>query len=106
MLDNQTGRVGLGLRKLKQPCSLVVEICQLGAVSQKPMQKAIRLLVHPAIHNQMQPKKEYPSPRGVKEELLWMCLCLPVMHSDVKWPVSCHIGASDASLGGGGRAAC
>ena len=111
-VDNQTGRVGVGLEKLKQLCSLVVEICQLKTVSQKLMQKTIGLLVHPAMHKRilmslllesysftakMHPKKQCPLPRGVKEELLWMCLCLPV---------SRRIGASDASLGGGGRAAC
>eukprot|EP00435_Cladocopium_sp_Y103_P023661 s147_g5.t1 len=28
----------------------------------------------------------------VKEELLWMGLCLPTMHSNIRWPVSTRIG--------------
>ena len=44
-------------------------------------------------------------PVKVREELLWVGMCLPLCHTDITWPVSCRIGCSDASLSGGGRAA-
>ena len=90
-------------------------------VTQKLLQKLVGLLVHPAMHKRilmsllqdtymfisnMKPRGLVRMPVGVKEELLWLGLCLPVAHSNIRWPISCRIGASDASLSGGGRAAC
>ena len=54
----------------------------------------------------MDPKKMYKMPNAVREELLWLCLCTPVMHGNARWPVSSRVGCSDASLQGGGRASC
>ena len=42
---------------------------------------------------------------SVREELLCGGLVLPMCHSNIKWEVSCRVGASDASLTHGGRAA-
>lgn len=120
-VDSESGRVGVAIEKLKGIGGLVVEVCNLKKVTKKLLQKVVGLLVHPAMHRRllmslfqevyqfigrMKPKKEYYLPPSVREELLWMCLCLPVMHSNIRMPVSCRIGASDASLQGGGRAAC
>ena len=44
-------------------------------------------------------------PTSVKEELLSCALLLPLCHTNVRWNVSCRIGASDASTTHGGRAA-
>ena len=120
-VDNASGRVGVPLEKLKQLSHLIVDVCNLEFVGLKLLQKTVGLLVHPAMHRRLfmsllqdtyqfiaklQPKKQYRMPVGVREELLWMCMCLPVMHSNARWPVSNRVGASDASLSGGGRAAC
>ena len=120
-VSSQSGRVGVSSEKLKGVGELIVEICQLRFVTQKLLQKAVGLLVHPAMHRRifmsllqevyqfitkMKPKKEYRLPDNVREELLWMALCLPLMHANIRWPISSRIGASDASLSGGGRAAC
>lgn len=44
-------------------------------------------------------------PVAVKEELLASALLLPLCHSNIRWNVSCRVGASDASSTHGGRAA-
>ena len=44
-------------------------------------------------------------PIGVKEELLSCALLLPLCHANIRWSVSCRVGASDASSTHGGRAA-
>ena len=44
-------------------------------------------------------------PIAVREELCSCALMLPLCHSNIRWPVSCRLGASDASLTHGGRAA-
>ena len=120
-VDSETGRVGVELEKLKQLCGLIVEVSKLKKVNKKVMQKVVGLVIHPAMHrrNLMAifqdtytfisriPEKGYRKlPPKVREELLWMALCLPVMESNIRWPVSTRVGASDASLSGGGRAAC
>lgn len=46
-----------------------------------------------------------PLPIEVKEELLGCGLVLPLCHANIRWPISCRVGASDASLSHGGRAA-
>ena len=44
-------------------------------------------------------------PPAVREELLCSALLLPLAHSNFRWGISQRIGASDASLTHGGRAA-
>ena len=118
-VSSATGRVGTPLVKLKQLCQLIVEVCCIGRVTQKLIQKTVGLLIHPCMHrricmsllqdtytwcDKLKPGLNYQLPSSVREELLWMGLCLPVMHANMRWPVSQRIGASDASSTGGGRA--
>eukprot|EP00435_Cladocopium_sp_Y103_P044530 s581_g12.t1 len=49
--------------------------------------------------------EQKPLPVKVKEELLGCALILPLCHSNIRWEVSKRVGASDASLSNGGRAA-
>ena len=49
--------------------------------------------------------EQKPWPVKVKEELLGCALILPLCHSNIRWEVSKRIGASDAALSNGGRAA-
>ena len=118
-VDSQSGRVGTPLKKLKQLESLIVQVCFLPKVSQKLLQKTLGLIVHPCMHqrhimcllqeayhhvDKLATGEPRRLPKVVREELLTLALVLPLCHSNIRWPVSCRIGASDASLGGGGRA--
>ncbi len=118
-VSSSSGRVGTPLVKLKQLCQLLVEVCCIGRVNQKLIQKTVGLLIHPCMHrricmsllqdtytwcDKLKPGLNYKLPSSVREELLWMGLCLPVMHANMRWPISRRIGASDASSTGGGRA--
>lgn len=120
-VDSASGRVGVGIEKLKRIADLIVDVCKLKRVTQKLLQKLVGLIVHPAMHRRilmsllqdtytfisgMHSTSSQFLPVAVREELLWVGLCLPTMHSNVRWPVSTRIGASDACLQGGGRAAC
>lgn len=117
---SQSGRVGTPLVKLKQLSHLITEVCKLGWVTQKLMQKVVGLVVHPCMHKRafmcllqdtyvwiekFSPKERKRMPNNVREELLWITLCLPLMHSNIRWPISTRIGASDALCDRGGRAA-
>ena len=119
-VDNATGRVGTPLAKLKQLSQLLVEVCRLPRVTQKVLQKVLGLIVHPAMHQRLimsllqeayiwveniGPHKALKMPNAVREELLMVSLCLCLCHSNIRHPISTRIGASDASLTGGGRAA-
>ena len=118
-VDSVTGRVGTPMLKLKQLEGLLLDVCQLPKVSQKLLQKVLGLLVHPCMHQRLimsllqeaylfvnKLGKTGPAklPKSVREELLLVGLLLPLCHSNIRWPVSSRVGASDASLKGGGRA--
>ena len=118
-VNSETGRVGTPLPKLKQMASLIVDVCKLTRVTQKLIQKTVGLLIHPCMHrrifmsllqetyawcSRLESGKSYRMPVSVREELLWMALCLPLVHCNARWPISQRIGASDASSTGGGRA--
>ncbi len=118
-VDSQSGRVGTPLKKLKQLESLLIQVCFLPKVSQKLLQRTLGLIVHPCMHqrhimcllqeayfhvDKLATGEPRRLPKVVREELLTLALVLPLCHSNIRWPVSCRIGASDASLGGGGRA--
>ena len=119
-VDSQSGRVGTPKEKLKQLERLLVDVCQLPRVSQKLLQRTLGLVVHPCMHQRilmsllqdayswvekLSVKGPSRLPASVREELLTLALALPLCHSNIKWQVSCRVGASDASLSGGGRAA-
>ena len=53
----------------------------------------------------LQPGHPRKLPNAVKEELLMVALVLPLFHSNARWQIATRIGASDASLSAGGRAA-
>ena len=119
-VDSQSGRVGAPEEKLKQLEKLLVSVCQLPRVSQKLLQRTLGLVVHPCMHQRilmsllqdayawvekLSVRGPCRLPSSVCEELLTLALTLPLCHSNIKWQISCRIGASDASLSGGGRAA-
>ena len=116
---SRTGRVGTPGDKLRHISDILVRICELPKVSKKMLQKAVGLLIHP-FHNRslmcllqetyiwlekLEENQSKPLPAVVKEELLTSALCLPLAHTDIRRPVCRRIGASDASLAAGGRAA-
>ncbi len=119
-VDSSSGRVGTSLSKLKQLSCLVGQVCELKAVSKKLLQRVLGLFVHPCMHQRLlmcilqdsytwvdkldenSPKK---LPNSVREELLTLALTLPLCHSNVRWPISNRVSATDASLKGGGQAA-
>ena len=118
-VDSNSGRVGTPLRKLKQLSYLILQICKLPKVTQKLVQKCLGLVVHPCMHrrivmsllqevyiwvNKMKPGEPAKMPNCVREELLSLALLLPLCHSNIRYGISCRIGATDASLSGGGRA--
>ena len=119
-IDNKSGRIGAPLVKLKHLSKLLTSVCQLKRVSKKLLQGMTGLLVHPFMHRRslmsilqdtflhiekLGDKESRPLPVSVKEELLCAALLLPLAHSNCRWEVSPRIGASDASLTHGGRAA-
>ena len=119
-VNSRSGRVGTPLAKLRQLSQLILDVCALPKVTQKLMQKIVGLLIHPAMHRRIfmcllqetyiwiekfKNNETKKMPPVVKEELLWMGICLPLMHSNARWPVSKRVGATDASTTGGGRAA-
>ena len=118
-VDSNSGRVGTPLQKLKQLSNLILQVCRLPKVTQKLIQKCLGLVVHPCMHkrivmcllqevyiwvNKLKPGEAAKMPLSVKEELLPLALLLPLCHSNIRHEVSCRIGATDASLTGGGRA--
>lgn len=106
--------------KLKQLSQLIASVCKLPRVSKKLLQAVTGRLAHPFMHRRslmcilqdtflwierLKDGDSKPLPTSVREELLCSGLMLPLCHSNAKWEVSCRIGASDASLSHGGRAA-
>ena len=119
-VDNKTGRVGTPLLKLRHLSAVINSACGLPKVTKKLMQGLTGLLVHPFLHRRlamsilqdtylwiekMDNNESKTMPAKVREELLGCALILPLCHSNIRWNVSKRIGASDASLQHGGRAA-
>lgn len=119
-VDSRSGRVGAPLIKLRQLANLLSAVCKLKVVSKKLLQGITGLLVHPFMHRRnmmcllqdtflwiesLGDEDRKPLPTSVREELLSCGLVLPLCHSNIRWPISCRLGASDASLSHGGRAA-
>ena len=119
-VDSESGRVGAPILKLRQLSDIIAAYCRLKTASKKLTQQVLGLLIHPLMHRRclmcllqesfcwvetLPDKGNSKIPVKVREELLWVGLCLPFCHTDITWPVSCRIGCSDASLTGGGRAA-
>lgn len=119
-VDSESGRVGSPILKLRQLCDIIIAYCRLKSASKKLTQQILGLLIHPLMHRRcmmcllqecfcwvetLPDKGNTKIPVKVREELLWVGMCLPLCHTDITWPVSCRIGCSDASLSGGGRAA-
>ena len=119
-VESRRGRVGAPRFKLQQLASLLVRVCKLPVVTRKLLQGITGLLVHPFMHRRsmmcllqetfiwierIKDGDRKALPTSVKEELLSCALLLPLCHTNVRWNVSCRIGASDASTTHGGRAA-
>lgn len=119
-IDSKSGRVGTPQHKLRHLAELISATCKLKLVSKKLLQGLTGLLVHPFLHKRiamsilqdtfawiqrLKDGESKPLPIAVKEELLGCGLILPLVHSNIRWEVSRRVGASDASLSHGGRAA-
>ena len=106
--------------KLHQLTALINQACKLRMVTKKLLQGITGLLIHPMMHRRslmcllqdtflwaekLNDSDRKQLPIGVKEELLSCALLLPLCHANIRWSVSCRIGASDASSTHGGRAA-
>ena len=102
-VDSQSGRVGTPIRKLRQLGRVLSEVLELNSVSKKMLQQVTGLLVHPFMHRRnlmcllqdtfiwietLNDKESKALPPGVREELLWCSLCLPVAEANVRWEVS------------------
>ena len=120
-INSETGDASAPPEKLRQVESLAIAILQCGVATQKAMQKLIGLFVHPFMHrrecmsifhhiyryiDRMDEAKKSKLPQHVKDEVLTATLLLPFSGSNIRWPVSVQIAATDASSQRGGRAAC
>lgn len=118
-VSNQSGRVGAPLKKLAQISALIGQVLGLGAVSKKVMQQTLGLLIHPMMHQRccmsvlyeafswtdgLSSKGRFCIPPGVREELIMVALLVPFLHTNIRWPISQRISATDASSTCGGRA--
>ena len=114
-----TGRVGCPLKKLRQIEELTSQLVLHRYATKKAWQKLIGLFVHPFMHRRecmsifhhtYMHTDSLPDgcsrkiPQYVQDELITAALLLPVACSNVRLPVSVKVPATDASLGGGGRA--
>lgn len=119
-VNSSSGRVGTPLTKLKQLSNLIGQVCSLKVVGKKLLQRVLGLFVHPCMHQRLlmcllqdsytwveklDERCHKKLPNSVREELLTLALALPLCHSNIRWPVSNRISATDASLKGGGQAA-
>ena len=117
---SQSGRVGAPVEKLRQIESLARSLLIGGYVTKKALQKLIGLFVHPFMHRRecmsvfhhiylyvekLAEGKLVRLPHHIRDEILTASLLLPMASSNIRWPVSTQISASDASLLAGGRAA-
>lgn len=118
-VDSSSGRIGTPTEKLRQIESLTTALLSVGQASKKALQKLIGLYIHPFMHRRecmsvfhhiyvfLENLREgvlYKLPHHIRDELAAACLLLPLSFSNVRWPVSVQISATDASLTGGGRA--
>ena len=114
-----TVRVGCPLKKLRQIEELTSQLVLHLYATKKALQKLIGLFVHPFMHRRecmsifhhtYMHIESLPDgcsrkiPQYVQDELITAALLLPMACSNVRLPVSVKVSATDASLGGGGRA--
>ena len=114
-----TGRVGCPLKKLRQIEELTSQLVLHRYATKKAWQKLIGLFVHRFMHRRecmsifrhtYMHIESLPDgcsrkiPQYVQDELITAALLLPMACSNVRLPVSVRVSATDASLGGGGRA--
>lgn len=115
-VDSCSGRIGTPTEKLRQIESLATALLSVGQASKKALQKLIGLYIHPFMHRRecmsvfhhiyvfLENLREgvlYKLPHHIRDELAAACLLLPLSFSNVRWPVSVQISATDASLTGG-----
>ena len=109
-VDCPSGRVGAPLIKLRQLCSIICGFCKLKTASKKLTQQILGLLIHPLMHRRcimcllqecfswvesLPEKGQKKIPVSVREELQWVALCLPLCHTDIRWPIANRIGCSE-----------
>ena len=117
---SQSGNVSAPPIKLRQIESLTSALLTSGVATKKCMQKLVGLYVHPYMHRRecmcvfqhvyhfierMQEGVNMKIPQHVVDELITAALILPLASSNIRWPVSTQISATDASSNGGGRCA-
>jgi len=118
-VNSKTGIVGAPYEKLRQIEILTTALLELGSATKKSLQKLIGLYIHPFMHRRecmavfhhiyvflenMPDGKLCRLPHHIRDELLIACLILPLANSNIRWPVSPVVSATDASSFGGGRA--
>ena len=84
----------------------------LECITRKALEKLLGLLVHPLGHRRelmaildkvyewvkkLKPLKKTPIPVQIREELMFMFICWPFVHSNVRWPISGTLAATDAT---------
>ena len=119
-VDSASGRVGTPLAKLRHLLQATVEFCALRSCTKKLLQRLVGLFVHPFSHRrelmcvfsrvygqieQLPERKQGHLTAVCKQELRWAALLLPFAHSNIRWPLSPRVSATDATPTGVGRAA-
>eukprot|EP00438_Fugacium_kawagutii_P016098 Skav225961 [mRNA] locus=scaffold6030:95987:98131:- [translate_table: standard] len=120
-VNSQTGNVSAPLEKLRQIESLTVALLSHGVASKKALQKLMGLFIHPFMHrrecmsifhhayryvDQLPEQGLFKLPQHVRDELAAAAVLLPLSVSNIRWPVSVQVAATDASSVRGGRASC
>lgn len=118
-VDSSSGRVGAPLSKLRQIEGLAVALLSGGRITKKALQKLIGLFVHPFMHrrecmcvfhhvyqymDRMREDVSLRMPQHIRDEIAVAVLLLPLSCSNIRWPISAQLSATDASSGGGGPA--
>ena len=115
---SQSGNVSAPLVKLRQIEALTSSLLLAGVTTKKCMQKLVGLYVHPFMHRRecmcvfqhvyhfiekIPEGAKVKIPQHVKDEMTTAALILPLASSNIRWPVSTQVSATDASSSGGGR---
>ncbi len=118
-VDSSSGRVGAPIEKLRQIEGLAVALLSGGVITKKALQKLIGLFVHPFMHrrecmcvfhhvyqymDKMNEGVSQKMPQFIRDEIAVAVLLLPLSCSNIRWPISAQLSATDASSKGGGRA--
>lgn len=111
-VDDESGWVGTPVPKRRDLAALIAHLLALNRVTKKCMQQVLGLLVHPfshrrilmsAFHHVYRFVSKLPEntivklPPLIRDELVFAVLLLPFAHSNVRWPVSQRVTATDST---------